>query len=477
VASLRAVKPNLAASLALLADVVKNPALADKEIERVRVQHLTRIAGENAQPQGIASRKLPGMIYGEAHPYGGPQSGSGNADAVQALTKADLAAFHGAWIHPYKAEIIVVGDTTLKEITALLNKQFGNWKPKAKAAPAKAFTAPIPEQKGRIVLVDRPNSPQSMIMAGQVLNAKGSDDLVTFRAANDVFGGDFTARLNMDLRETKGWSYGTYAQIPGRADRIAFGIAAPVQTNQTGPSLAAILGHLKDFTGAKGTTQAERDLTVNGNILELPGSYEQSGAVMAQMQSDRLYGRPFTYVETLADRYRKLTPAEMDAAFKAKVDPGKFTWLVVGDAAKVKSQLEPLGLPIEMAVEAATKTAANTDVTSKNTICSTKERNADMAAVDGDWDVTVKSPMGDQKSVLTVNSDGGSFSGKMAGSLGAMDIANGTVDGNTLSWKMDMTVPMPMTLEATATVDGDNISGEVKAGAFGSMALTGCRKA
>jgi predicted Zn-dependent peptidase len=475
IASVRAVKPNLAASLALLADVVKNPALAEKDIERVRVQQLTRIAGENAQPQGIASRKLPGIIYGKNHPYGGPQSGSGDLAAIQSLTKAELAAFHAAWLHPQKAEIFVVGDTSLKEITALLNKEFGNWKPKAKAAPAKAFTSPIPEQKGRIILVDRPNSPQSMILGGQVLNAKGSDDLVTFRAANDVFGGDFTARLNMDLRETKGWSYGSYSQIPGRADRIPFGISAPVQTNQTGPSLAAILGHLKDVTGDKGVTPEERDLTVNGNILELPGSYEQSGAVMGQMQADRLYKRPFTYVETLADRYRKLTPAEMDAAFKAKVDPGKFTWLVVGDAAKVKSQLEALGLPIEMAAEDATTVAANTNVT--NATCPTKERNADMAAVDGDWDVTIKSPMGDQKSVFTVNSDGSSFTGKVAGALGSMDVKDGTVDGNTLTWKMDMTVPMPMTLEGSATVDGDNISGEVKAGAFGSMAMSGCRKA
>jgi hypothetical protein len=100
-----------------------------------------------------------------------------------------------------------------------------------------------------------------------------------------------------------------------------------------------------------------------------------------------------------------------------------------------------------------------------------------MAAVDGDWDVTVKSPMGDQKSVLTINSNGDSFTGKMAGSLGSMDIANGSVNGNTLSWKMDMTVPMPMTLDCTATVDGDTITGEVKAGAFGSMPVSGTRKA
>jgi zinc protease len=388
------------------------------------------------------------------------------------LSRADLVNFHNAWIHPAKAEIFVVGDTTLKDITALLNKEFGNWKPKANPAPAKAFTSPIPEAKQRIVLIDRPNSPQSMIFAGQVLNAKGGDDLVTFRAANDSFGGDFTARLNMDLRESKGWSYGSYAQIPSRVDRMPFAIIAPVQTNQTGPSISAIMGHLRDMTGAKGITKEERDLTVNGNILEMPGSYEQSGSVLTQMQTDRLYGRPFNYVETLSDRYRALTPEAMDKAFAEKVKADKFTWLVVGDAAKVKSQLEPLGLPIEMAKE-----AANANVSSNEATCPTKERNSKMAAVDGDWDVTIKSPMGDQKSVFTVTSNGDSFSGKVAGALGSMDVKDGTVSGNTLTWKMDMTVPMPMTLEGTATVDGDNISGEVKAGAFGSMAMSGCRKA
>ncbi len=100
-----------------------------------------------------------------------------------------------------------------------------------------------------------------------------------------------------------------------------------------------------------------------------------------------------------------------------------------------------------------------------------------MAAVDGDWDVTIKSPMGDQKAVLSITSDGASFSGKMAGGLGAMDIPSGTVDGNTLSWKMDMTVPMPMTLDCTATVDGDAVTGQVVAGAFGAMGLSGTRKA
>jgi zinc protease len=353
VATLRAVKPNLAASIGLLADVVRNPAFGEKELERVRVQQLTRIAGEKNQPQGLALRALPPMIYGATHPYGGPQTGTGDEAAVRKLTRDDVVAFHNSWVHPAKAEIFVVGDTSLKEITKLLDKQFGKWKPAAQAAPAKNFSAAIPAQKGRIVLIDRPNSPQSFILGGKVLDAKGSDDLLTLRAANEIFGGDFTSRINMDLRETKGWSYGVRSQVGGNEDRLPFLILAPVQTNQTGPSLRVLLGHARDVTGAKPITKEERDTTVISNVLELPGSYEQSAAVLGQMRADALFKRPFDYAEKLAGKYQAMTPESMSAAFKGKIDADQMSWVVVGDAAKVKPQLEALGLPIEMQVEAA----------------------------------------------------------------------------------------------------------------------------
>jgi zinc protease len=364
VASLRAVKPNLGASLDLLADVVKNPAFAEKEVERIRVQQLTRIAAENNQPQGIAAHKMPPLLYGANHPYGGPVTGSGNVESVGKLSRDDVAAFHAAWINPAKATIFAVGDTTLKELTKELDKRFGKWKPaKASRAAAKSFATPIPTPTNRIVLIDRPNSPQSMISAGMVIDAKGSDDLVTLRAANEVFGGDFTSRINMDLRETKGWSYGTRSQVPGAVGPLSFLIQAPVQTNQTGPSIAALIGHLNDFRGGKGVSAEERNATAVSNVLELPGSYEQSAAVLGQMQADKLYGRPVNYVETLSGKYGTMTAEGMTAAFNAKVDPSKLVWLVVGDAAKVKPQLESLGLPIEMVGEAATNPAANSNVT------------------------------------------------------------------------------------------------------------------
>ena len=360
VASLRAVKPNLGLSLDLLADVIKNPAFATNELERVRIQQLTRIKSENNQPQGIAVRRMPPLLYGNAHPYGGPQTGSGYAETVATITRADVANFHQSWIHPAKAEIFVVGDTTLKEIKPMLEQRFGKWKPTAPAAPAKNFSAAIPAPQSKILLIDRPNSPQSLVLAGVVLDAKGSDDLLTLRAANEVFGGDFLSRINMDLRETKGWSYGVRSQVNGAEDRVPFYMFAPVQTNQTGPSVKVLIDQLKDFNGAKPVTAEELEKTIKGNVLELPGSYEQSSAVLGQMQSDRLNKRSFDYAETLAGKYNALTAKALNDEMRAKVDPSKITWLVVGDAAKVKPQLEALGLPIEMVTEAANTTASKT---------------------------------------------------------------------------------------------------------------------
>ena len=237
--------------------------------------------------------------------------------------------------------------------------RFGNWKAAGAAAPAKNFTAAIPAAQSKILLVDRPNSPQSLVMAGKVLDAKGSDDLLTLRAANEIFGGDFLSRINMDLRETKGWSYGVRSQVNGAEDRVPFYMFAPVQTNQTGPSIKVLMDQLKDFNGSKPVTPDELDKTIKGNVLELPGSYEQSAAVLGQMQADRLNKRPFDYAETIAAKYTALTAKALNDEMRAKIDPSKITWLVVGDAAKVKPQLEALGLPIEMVGEAANTSASN----------------------------------------------------------------------------------------------------------------------
>jgi zinc protease len=199
-----------------------------------------------------------------------------------------------------------------------------------------------------IYLIDRPGSPQSIITAGQVLRVKGRDDVVALRAANDIIGGSFLSRVNFDLRETKGWSYGSRTSIATQEGPLTFTVSAPVQTDKTGPSIAAIREQLTGYLGAKGTTAAELERTVNNSIRELPGSFETSGDVLAGVSNIVTLGRPDDYYETLAQKYRGMTAASLDATARAEIDPSKLVWVVVGDAKTVRPQLDALGLPVEI---------------------------------------------------------------------------------------------------------------------------------
>ncbi len=338
---------NLGLSLDLLADIVRNPAFAPEEVNRVRAQQLAAIAAELQDPGAIAARMLPNLLWGKDHPYAVPGSGSGDAAVVKALTPAQLSAFHDRWLRPKTASIFVVGDTTLSALIPLLEQSFGSWKGGGEARPVKDFNVPVPAPRARIVLIDRPNAPQSTISAGVVLDRTGRDDLVRLRAANDVFGGSFLSRINSDLRETKGWSYGVRSGIGGEENKVTFSIRAPVQADRTGDSIRALQAQLGDFTGKSGITAAELERTVNGDIRELPGSFETSGAVLASVQRIIALGRPDNYYETLPQKYLAMTAPGLDGEFRNVIDPKSLIWVVVGDAKKVRPQLDGLGLPVE----------------------------------------------------------------------------------------------------------------------------------
>ena len=354
--SLSALTPNLGLSLDLLADIVKNPAFAPAELERMRATQLAAIAQENTDPAALARRTLPPLVYG-AHPYGIPSSGTGDPAVVSKLTRDDLVGFHQRWIRPDNAEILAVGNITLAELVRELEARFGNWPAPATPRGTKDFSATIPARAERIVLVDRPQSPQSLILAGQVLDKLGSDDLEALLAANDVLGGNFLSRINMDLRETRGWSYGVRGSLTRPEQRVMYQLRAPVQTDRTGESIAVLKQHVKDFVGGKGITPAELTRTVNGSIRELAGSYETSDAVLGQMAQDVLYKRAANYAETLADRYRAMDAKALDGAVRAAIDPDGFTWVVVGDRKRVLPQLQKLKIPVTVVDAAAAPVA------------------------------------------------------------------------------------------------------------------------
>ncbi|NOT42449.1 MAG: insulinase family protein [Alphaproteobacteria bacterium] len=343
-----ALSANLGLSIDLLADVVRNPAFEASEVERLRSQQLSRISAEFNNPNAIGSRILWPALYGAAHPYGLPPSGLGDPAVVAKVSRDDLKAFHAAWLRPEKARIVVVGDTTLAEVTAQLERAFGNWTVPSSAAGTKSFDAAVPKAKKRIILVDRPKSPQSVIYGGQVLDAKGRDDLVTLLAANEVYGGNFLARINMNLRETKGWSYGVRSGVSLNAESVPFIITAPVQSDKTGDSMKELIADLTAYLGAKGTTEEELVRTVNGNVRRLPGSFETTNAVFGGVTTILNFGRPDDYYEQLPAKYAAMKATDMDAAARARFNPDKLLWVVVGDASVVKAQLESLGMPVEV---------------------------------------------------------------------------------------------------------------------------------
>ena len=343
--TLRALTTKLAPSLDLMSGIIRDPAFAPTELERVRTQQLSRIDSEMTQPVALAQRQLGPLLYGAQHPYGIPLTGSGEKATVAALSRADLTAFKDRWLRPETARIFVAGDTTLAQVMPLLEARFGNWTATGTAG-VKDYDAAIPARAGKIIAVDRPGSPQSLILGGQVIDAQGTDDLIPLNAANQVLGGDFLSRLNTDLRETKGWSYGVATIILPYKDRPTMLAYAPVQTDQTGPSIRAMMDQVGDFSGTRGVEAPELMRVVTGNIRELPGSYEQSSDVLRQMIQDAQLGRPTDYADSLGARYRSLTAPQLDAAMRGAADPTGFTWLVVGDVAKIRGQLDALGLPV-----------------------------------------------------------------------------------------------------------------------------------
>jgi predicted Zn-dependent peptidase len=197
------------------------------------------------------------------------------------------------------------------------------------------------------VLIDKPQSPQSMILAGEPLGIRGTDDPLKLIVANDVLGGSSTSRLIMDLREAKGWAYFAGSQVQLVREIVPLLVFAPVQTDKTGESIVAAQGEITAFLTSKGITADELRQSVNNQVLSLPGEFETSGALLGALMRNASLHRPDDYYTRLPDRYRALTASELDQAARAAIDPAKLVWVVVGDSAKVRPQLEKLGMPIE----------------------------------------------------------------------------------------------------------------------------------
>lgn len=346
--TLTALTANLAPSLALMADVVKNPAFAEKDVARVKDQRLATIAQQLASPSGIASRALQPLLYGEAHPYG-RVGAAGLKPAVESATPELLATEHRRWFRPDTASITVVGDVTMADLLPRLEEQFGVWRSDRMARPVKNLTAATPAPKTRLVVIDRPNSPQSVIVAGRVLPVTGSTpNLEALDLANEVLGNGFLSRLNLLIREDKGWSYGVRSGITSAIGPRSVFVSAPVQSDRTADSLELILQQMNAFAGGKaGVNAGELNRVTDGNIRGLPNRFETNGQVLGALLDMQARGLPDAYYTNLAATYRALGASALDASAKQYLAGDNLAIVVVGDRKVIDSQLAKLGLPVE----------------------------------------------------------------------------------------------------------------------------------
>ena len=347
--ALSALKDNLGASLDIMADVVRNPAFDQSEIDKLRARWLAGIEQEKAEPVQLALRLLPPVMYGEGHAYGVPFTGSGTPASIKALTRGDLTKFHATWLRPDNATIFIAGDATMAEMKPLLERAFGDWRAPSGALPKKNIAAVARPAKGRVILVDKPGSPQSLILAGHVAPPSGAPNAIAISAMNDILGGQFTARVNMNLREDKGWAYGAYTFLQDARGQRPYLVYAPVQTDKTKESLAELVKELNAFKGARPATAEELKRAIDNNTRSLPGSFETSGDVLGSLTSSNRFGRPWNYPATLKDQYEALNLGDIAAAAAETVHPESLVWVIVGDRAKIEAGVASLGLgPIEV---------------------------------------------------------------------------------------------------------------------------------
>ena len=344
-AMLSALKENLDPSLSLFADMIRKPRFDQKEIDRVRATWIAGIKQEKAQPQGAALRVLPPLLYGEGHPYGIPFSGSGTEASIASLSRDEMVAFHRDWVRPENATLVVVGDTTLAEIVPLLDKYFGDWKGGDGAAPKTASLAQVERPaKPRVYLIDQPGAVQANIFAGEVVPSSADAGAIKFDIANSVLGGEFSSRLNMNLREDKHWAYGAYSFTPNALGQRPWLAFAPVQIDRTADSLKELQREITEYASGQVGPKPEEVAKIQATEMRgLPGSYETAAAVMNTIAANVRYGRPDDYVFKRKAEIEGLTPDQVKAA-AATIDPAKLTWVVVGDLSKIEKPVRALNL-------------------------------------------------------------------------------------------------------------------------------------
>jgi zinc protease len=338
--SMEVLKRNLTPALGVLADVALNPSFPAEEFEREKKLALDGLAQAANNPNAVANRVAYMLAFGNDHPYGRPSGGL--PATMQAITREDLVQFHQTNWKPGSSAIVFVGDITLQEATNLARQNFGSWT--GGAAQAVNIPQAKPVGPGKVYLVNRPGAAQTVV--AHILQApeRRAADYYALSLANAVYGGGFGTRLNLNLREEKGYSYGVFA-FPAHFQTGGTWIASGgVQTNKTKESVVEFMNELKNLAGAKPISETELTTARLGRIRGYAQQFESMGRISGQIVDLWIAGLPMTNLQRETEELAKLQLAAVNAAAAKYANPAGTSLLLVGDLSQIEAGIRELNL-------------------------------------------------------------------------------------------------------------------------------------
>ncbi|HWT01261.1 MAG TPA: pitrilysin family protein [Pyrinomonadaceae bacterium] len=331
-------KRNLQPAMTIFSDVIRNPAFPADEVDREKKKRLDALAQEAEDPNAIAQRVGKMLAFGPDHPYGRPESGF--PSTIQTLTREDFSRFHGANWKPGSSAVIFAGDITLEEATSLARQSFGDWP--TGSAPAVSIPQPKPVGPGKVYLVDRQDAAQTVVM--QILPGapRKTEDYYAIQLADAVWGGGFGTRLNLNLREDKGYSYGVFSFPVFYSEYGAWQSSGGVQTNKTMESVTEFVKELKFLAGEKPITEKELANAKANRIRGYAQQFESVGRVADEIAELWVYGLPMSALQQETTELERATLQSVNAAAKKYAVPAQTMMLLVGDRSKIETGVREL---------------------------------------------------------------------------------------------------------------------------------------
>ena len=332
--SLHTPTAQLDSALALFADVALHPSFPANEFERIKKNRLTELLQLRDQGPAIANLVFPAILYGNAHPYGLPLIGT--EATVTPLTTADLQSYYQANFKPNNATLIIVGDVNPSQIEQKINALFGDWQ--RGDVQQLTYGEPPKSSATMIYLVDKPGAAQSSFRIGAVGVPRSTKDYFALTVMNTILGGSFTSRLNQNLREAKGYTYGASSRFDMRRAAGPFTAAAEIVSAK---SDSALLEFMKELNGIRQSVPADELSRAKRYLqLQLPGNFETTQQIAAALVPVALYGLPLDYYNNYVQNIEAVTQADVARVAQQYINPAALAIVIVGDRKTIEQALK-----------------------------------------------------------------------------------------------------------------------------------------